>query len=435
MRRLITVVVAAFMLAIVVILAATGFVGGAVTPTPAPPSVVLTATSPLPTATPEAKPTHTGTPVPVATHTASTVPDATPALSPTPTGVPAPTSTPTPIVTRIPNRGPLAAWQRGLTLHPVHDGYYGTQLFKEAIDGLARTGANSVALTVPLVQTDLWSTDVQTYSVTPTDAELVAAIDYVHGKGLAVMIIPHLRSVKGDWAAYVDPVDRTAWFRSYGDRLKHIADIAQKRNVELLCVGSEMGLMTSDRHNPTNTQNWTGLIKEVRAIYSGKLTFSAHWGPAPGEKEDIGFWPLLDYIGIAAYFYFPETATTVDDLMATWDIWARWNITPLNEKYKKPVLFTEVGYRNVTGARMAPWDPALQGDRNEEEQANLYEALLAYWSRINYFQGVYFWEWLPVIAPGNTYFTPSDKLAQDVLTRWYSGEQPTPQPTATPVAP
>jgi hypothetical protein len=318
--------------------------------------------------------------------------------------------------------GPLADWRRGLTLHPVQDGYYGSKLFEEAINGVAKTGANSVALTIPLVQTDLWSTDVRTSSITPTDSELSQAIRYIHSKKMSVMLIPHLRTVKNDWAAYVDPEDRDAWFKSYGDALKHIAGIADAEGVEVLCVGSEMTLMTSGRYHPTNTKNWTDLIHQVRGIFGGKLTFSAHWGPSPSEKDRIEFWPLLDFIGLAAYFYLPTETDSVEALMGAWDVWARREITPLQKRYNKPVVFTEVGYRNVPDARKAPWSWEPKEGNDEQEQANLYEALFSYWSKVSYFQGVYIWEWLPAIPDGNTYFTPSGKLAEDVLTDWFTGK-------------
>jgi hypothetical protein len=40
------------------------------------------------------------------------------------------------------------------------------------------------------------------------------------------------------------------------------------------------------------------LIKKVRAVYSGKLTYAENWDCI----DKVLFWDQLDYIGVDAYF-------------------------------------------------------------------------------------------------------------------------------------
>src|SRR5690606_34569825 len=103
-------------------------------------------------------------------------------------------------------------------------------------------------------------------------------------------------------------------------------------------------------------------------------------------------------------------------------------IRPLWERFGKPIVFTEVGYRNQDGARLEPWDD--RGTSNDlREQANLYEALMSYWSEFDYFGGMFWWEWREDLSPGNSYYTPNDKPAEQVMTEWFSKGVPDVQRT------
>ena len=64
--------------------------------------------------------------------------------------------------------------------------------------------------------------------------------------------------------------------------------------IELFCVGTELT-------NPalSHPQKWRQLIAQVRAHYSGPLTYADNWWE---EYDRIAFWDALDYMGATPSF-------------------------------------------------------------------------------------------------------------------------------------
>lgn len=100
---------------------------------------------------------------------------------------------------------------------------------------------------------------------------------------------------------------------------------------------------------------WEHLIWDIRSVYHGKLTVAANFD----NYQDIQFWPLLDCIGINAYF----PLRSIDSLGQPNEIYNSWcrvmdEITEFKEKLEvpdHPVIFTELGYTAYSGAALAPW--------------------------------------------------------------------------------
>ena len=90
----------------------------------------------------------------------------------------------------------------------------------------------------------------------------------------------------------------SAWFNNaggYGDYIRHMADIAQEKNVELFSMGVELETVQ------TQEANWRSLVGDVRSRYNGKLVYGANWGnPAIGNT--VNWWDAVDYVGIDAYY-------------------------------------------------------------------------------------------------------------------------------------
>lgn len=329
----------------------------------------------------------------------------------------------------------ISNWQKGVNMYPNWNTEFGGDAFKQSLQNLVSTHANYVALVIPLYQQNLYSTDVQTGGNTPTDSSLISAITYAHSLGLRVMLKPHLDSYTGEWRANINPNDRNAWFGSYTNILKHYAQIAAQYSVEDFCVGTELINMSSASANGSNTQNWKNLISTIRGVYSGKLTYSANWG-GPGwtdEKNNIQFWDSLDYIGISAYFNLGGDGS-VASLESQWNSINNSDISPLSQRWGKPVVFTEVGYRSVSGSYTQPWNYSLGGSEDQQGQANDYQALFDYWSKQNFMQGVELWNWSgdPNAGGGGTDYTPQHKLAQNTMAIWFNGPQQPPPPSGNP---
>ncbi len=333
----------------------------------------------------------------------------------------------------------VSTWIRGASIVPTSTTDFSSDTFKQSLRDLKATGATYVALVVPYYQSNISTIDIQNGANTPTDASLASAIDYAHSIGLAVSVKMHIESYDGQWRANINPADRDGWYNAYGTRLVHLATISQARSAELMVIGTELVRMASMGQNYDNTARWKSLIAQTRAVYSGKLTYSANSNSnSPddnfnNEKNSIGFWSDLDYAGLSVY-YGLQSDNSVAGLEGAWDYWNSTDIRPFSDKVGKPVMFVEIGYRSLTNAHLQPWNWQQSGNTDMTEQSNAYQAMFEYWNKYDYVKGMLLWDWKSNPAAGGTSnndYTPQHKPAQDVMTKWFTTPT-TPPVTTTP---
>ncbi len=332
----------------------------------------------------------------------------------------------------------VSDWQKGATMLPRWNTDFGSDSFKQSLTNLHSAGANAVALVVPFYQSNTGSTDIAPGWNTPTDASLAAGIDQAHALGMSVDLKMLVDSYDGSWRANINPGDRDTWFTKYNQDLVHLAQIAAVHHVELITIGTEMVDMATFAQNSDNTRRWQALIANVRAAYTGKLTYGANSNdnsnnPFVDEKKFIGFWPQLDYVGLSAY-YSLNSDDSVASLKGQWDYWNNNDLKAFAQSTGKPLLFAEVGYRSVGGAHYNPWDWAAGGGADQQEQANDYEALMSYWNDYPYIAGIYWWNWSTdpnAGGSGNTDYTPQGKIAQTTLSKWFVSPPAPGTPTQT----
>jgi len=92
----------------------------------------------------------------------------------------------------------------------------------------------------------------------------------------------------------------------------------------------------------------------------------------------------------------------------------------------KPVIFTEIGYRSGNGSSIVPGRHWGQLSVDLQEQADCYEAAFQVLWNKTWFYGFYWWNWETDPNAGGSAdagYTPQDKMAQDVVTNWYSLER------------
>ena len=258
-----------------------------------------------------------------------------------------------------------------------------------------------------------------------SDAGLVATARLARQHHLKTMLKPHLwvRGSASGWAGDIEmttPADWKAWFASYTTFILHYAHLAEAEHMGLLCIGTELVQATGPDHEAA----WRGLIRQVRQVYHGPLTYAANYD----EYQQIRFWDALDYIGVQAYF--PLIAApnpSLEMLVASWQPHLR-ALSRLQKQVGKPVIFTEVGYKTTADAAAEPWKwpdrTATPQPADEAIQARCYEALfLACWGQ-PWLKGMFIWKWYPGLAadgPARRHadFTPQHKPAEAVLARWY----------------
>ncbi len=225
-----------------------------------------------------------------------------------------------------------------------------------------------------------------------TDSIFTKTVIQLHQKNVHVMLKPHLWVVNG-WRgniSFKDSKKWNKWFQSYSNTILLYAKLAEETNVELLCVGTEL-----DKNLTNHKQDWLELIKEIKNIYRGKLTYAMNWDTDFFNSE---FWSELDYIGIQAYY--PLTKNEKPNLSEIKKGWIKHKnkLKTITNQIKRPVLFTEIGYRDDIYATVVPWEWSNIFKRFFRKKSNKtqYYAYKAFFDEIwgePWFSGVFIWQW------------------------------------------
>jgi len=260
------------------------------------------------------------------------------------------------------------------------------------------------------------NTDRQWFGETKSGAKQY--VELLQKNGIEIMLKPQIWIWKGAFTGTLKMNSEAHWKQleaSYDDFILTYARLAEESKVPILCIGTELEQFVTNR-----PEYWKRLIKKIRGVYNGKLTYAANWD----EYSRTTFWEDLDFIGIDAYFPLSDEKTpTVEQLKEGWQPWKE-KIATLSKSKEKPVLFTEFGYRSMDFTAKKPW----LVDRNDESvnleaQVNAKKAIFAeFWSE-DWFAGGYVWKWFinHEKSGGNkdNRFTPQNKPAQKVIADIY----------------
>ena len=255
----------------------------------------------------------------------------------------------------------------------------------------------------------------------------IYSIELARKAGLSIFIKPHIlleKEIDSDdktnaaiWrgAIYLDSESDWQQFeQNYEDYILTLANIAEKYNVELFSIGTELMSFVNER-----PQFWISLIKKIREIYSGDLIYCANWD----EYESIPFWNELDFIGVDNYFPINKRKTpVVRKTVKNWKPISK-RLESFSLSYNKKIVFTEFGYRNVPYAGKEPWthDTGKVSELDYRAQSNLYEALFQTFWNEPWIAGGFSWRWaMYELENNNTTFSIQNKPAFDVLRYWYT---------------
>lgn len=314
---------------------------------------------------------------------------------------------------------------RGATIGPIESTLqpgrgYGSEPFEETLDEVRRLGGNWVSLTV---FSRVWDTSSRAVALgferpyEDTRAAMIRSVEQAHERGLRVLLVPHLWVESGQWRAEMQPGSDAAWdawARSYRRMALEWATAAEEAGVDLFAVGVELrSWVTTPR-----ATSFVSLVREVRGVYSGPLTYAANWD----DVEDTVVLGELDVIGINAFYPLHwEYGATSEQLYAGGDRVAK-TVRELAERYERPVIFTEFGYTTRKDTAIEPWLwPEQLGTvvESEHDQALAYAALLSPMRSVPGFGGTFVWRLYADIAdlsqePGWG-FSPRGKRSEAVM--------------------
>jgi hypothetical protein len=278
-----------------------------------------------------------------------------------------------------------------------------------------QTGARWVELTITLYQKDFTTNHLDPSEQTVTPESLAEGIRIAHERGYKVFVAPLLTVGATGWAGdihYRRLRDTTTWFENYFQTLLPYLQVAAQERVEQFALGTEYEALEA-----APSDLWNTLIDDARAVYPGKLTYDMNWTAALKQPRD---WMVknhnLDFLGVSVYR--PLTTRPAprdaDGLTTLWQYKIGDMLDALALASGKPIILSEIGYRNSADALYQPWQWKSSAPPDPDLQAAAYEAALQNIIRDPYVAGAFFWGWsVPAFAPN---WLP----AAQTLHRWYT---------------
>ena len=287
---------------------------------------------------------------------------------------------------------------RGITFVDWTADGYGTATATASLDALEATGANTMIVIVTAYQADAGAATVRAGDPrTPMASAVQQISDATRARGLRVTLKPHVDLDDRSWRGRIAPPDPAAWFQSYRAFILPWAALAQSLGASQFVVGTELAGTLGQ------AAEWRRTIAAVRAVFSGEVLYAASWD----EAAKVPFWDALDLVGVD--FYFPVAGRRDAgrlELLAGWQPWLD-RLHLLHRQTGRDILLTEIGYRSVDGAGMAPYAFGSGAALDLGEQADLYWAALQATGDQHWIRGLYWWNW-PADGSGgprNTDFT------------------------------
>lgn len=256
--------------------------------------------------------------------------------------------------------------------------------------------------------------------------ELHQRISLLKSKGYKVFIKPHVwvdTTINGKWRSSIYPLndsDWEIWQDSYRDFVFRYAKVAEDAKADMFCIGTEFSRLAIEK-----PLFWRSLIKDLRKIFSGKLTYAANWNQT---FEKITFWDDLDFIGIQAYFPLTDlNSPSIENINKGWQKYIP-SMEALKLKFNKDIIFTELGYKSTTNAAIKPWEWAENTYQSDslsfQTQVNVYQSFFkTIWPK-DWFAGVHIWQLRTDYEIGdeinNTDFFTQGKPAGKIIEEYYN---------------
>ena len=307
----------------------------------------------------------------------------------------------------------------------AHEGYriyngYGSRKAEQSLQHLNSMGANAVAI-IPYSFTRYPKKPnpipVAKRAGSENDESVIQTSEDAQALGLSVVLKPQIWVGRGMWTGDIEMGSEEDWelfFKQYGHWISHYAIMAEIYGWEMLCLGTELVQTTLKRE-----KDWRGLIRSVRTLYSGNLTYAANWGD---EFENIAIWDELDYIGLNCYYPLSHKENASDRELTKGFDNVIGKIEKVYNRYKKPILFTEIGFPCIEAAWKEPHNDWGDFVPNSDHQRRCYEIVFNGIKGKPWCAGILWWKYPSDLEHShrrNTGFTPHGGAAENVVAKWF----------------
>jgi hypothetical protein len=257
----------------------------------------------------------------------------------------------------------------------------------------------------------------------PVEAGIETVIRDARAAGFKVFLKPHLwvrnKRTPEEWHGtihHATEADGRLWFQRYRTVLLAYADLAERTGAHALSIGVELSKPALERE-----ADFRGLIADVRARFSGQVTYCANWWE---DFDRIGFWADLDFVAVDFFFPLseerhPEVGTVAAEMARRRD-----EIERVAERAGRPYVLSEVGWRSADFAYARPWTWTVESEArpNPRIQREAYELVRRTFSGRDRFLGLFWWYWHADPSPypqSATDFSPRGKPAAGVIRDWF----------------
>ena len=298
---------------------------------------------------------------------------------------------------------------------------YGPQWQQSLSDIQTQTGAQWIELSLLFSQSTSASTTVRTTQSTPLVSSFAAGVRAAHAKGLHVFVVPLMGvDEAGGWAGsiqFTSQEQEQAWFDSYWTTFKPYVVAAAQAGVNQMAIATECAWL--QQHAPAAL--WNQLVDRIRGVFAGTLTYDMNWSPV---NQQIPNWfsnQNISMIGVSSYYPLTDMSTRIDpkDMLGLWKDKIASNLDAISIRVGKPVLISEIGYRNSSNALYHSWEQNSTTPLDPAEQAGAYEAALANAVPDQHIAGIFFWGWEDV----GKFTLKGQNLTTAVLHKWYTSVQ------------
>ncbi len=305
----------------------------------------------------------------------------------------------------------------------AHEGYsiyngYGSRKATEALEKQKQMGCNTIAI-VPYSYIRDKNTPAafrfSTNAGSENDEGVICSAYEAKKMGMITVLKPQIFA--GDsWPGEIEMLNEKDWgkfFDYYYRWIRHYAFLAEIHGMDVLCIGVEF-----TRATLTHEAEWRKMIQGLRGLFHGKLTYAANWGE---EFENIAFWDELDFIGLNSYYPLSKNDNPADKELRDNFETVKVRIEKVYDRFKKPIVFTEIGFRSID----MPWkNPHAEGDDsfNEEHQQRCYEIIFEGIDNQPWCKGILWWKfpsYLEYQGRENSAFTPNNKKAEATVRKWF----------------
>lgn len=274
-------------------------------------------------------------------------------------------------------------FQKGMSFTTWRTGSFNTTETRQALDAMKAAGVEWVNINHWWWQDYLNSTEIKPDHWSDSYENMTACFEYARSIGLHVLYKPMLNLLKVyDWRSYIHYSPE--WMGNYTAWMVEHAKAAEAGGVEILSIGCEMGNMQ------VHSADVRAMIARIREVYTGQLTYSANHD----SYMHVDWWDAVDMIGISMYTPMAVSWDPgVDELRTAWD-GLHGSLQALAARWRRPVVFTEIGIQARDGSAMIPNDNQISDRQDTAEMRDYYVSLFTsrIW-RAPWFKGAHWWIW------------------------------------------